>query len=97
MVLAGSLESIRAFTMKITTIRLDLAKSVFQAHGIDETGASVLVKRLHRKQMLPCRFSAGTDPGFSLRSDPDDLCFDDQVEIKILFSPFFLLWPLSLL
>lgn len=31
----------------------DLAKSVFQAHGIDETGATVLVKKLHRKQMLP--------------------------------------------
>lgn len=37
----------------ITTIGLDLAKSVFQAHGVDEAGAAVLVKRLHRKQMLP--------------------------------------------
>jgi len=39
--------------MRITTIGLDLAKSVFQAHGIDETGATALAKRLHRKQMLP--------------------------------------------
>ena len=39
--------------MTITTIGLDLAKSVFQAHGIDESGATVLVKKLHRKQMLP--------------------------------------------
>ena len=39
--------------MTITTIGLDLAKSVFQAHGVDETGGTVLVKRLHRKQMLP--------------------------------------------
>lgn len=39
--------------MTITTIGLDLAKSVFQAHGIDEDGTRVLVKRLHRKQMLP--------------------------------------------
>lgn len=39
--------------MAITTIGLDLAKSVFQAHGIDETGAKVLAKRLHRNQMLP--------------------------------------------
>jgi transposase len=39
--------------MTITTIGLDLAKSVFQAHGVDEHGAPVLVKRLHRKQMLP--------------------------------------------
>src|SRR5690606_9355303 len=39
--------------MTITTIGLDLAKSVFQAHGVDESGATVLVKKLHRKQMLP--------------------------------------------
>ena len=39
--------------MTIITIGLDLAKSVFQAHGIDENGGTVLVKRLHRKQMLP--------------------------------------------
>jgi len=39
--------------MNITTIGLDLAKSVFQAHGVDEAGRTVLVKKLHRKQMLP--------------------------------------------
>jgi transposase len=38
---------------QITTIGLDLAKSVFQAHGVDENGGAVLAKRLHRKQMLP--------------------------------------------
>ena len=39
--------------MKITTLGLDLVKSVFQAHGIDARGQTVLVKKLHRKQMLP--------------------------------------------
>jgi transposase len=39
--------------MTIRTIGLDLAKSVFQAHGVDETGATLLAKRLHRKQTLP--------------------------------------------
>ena len=39
--------------MMIKTIGLDLAKSIFQAHGVDERGATVLVKKLHRKQMLP--------------------------------------------
>jgi transposase len=39
--------------MKISTIGLDLAKSVFQVHGVDADGATVLVKRLHRKQMMP--------------------------------------------
>ncbi len=42
-----------AFTTRIATIGLDLAKSVFQAHGVDENGTTVLVKKLHRKQMLP--------------------------------------------
>ena len=39
--------------MHIKTIGLDLAKSVFQAHGVDEAGDVVLVKKLHRKQMVP--------------------------------------------
>ncbi len=39
--------------MKITTIGLDLAKSVFQIHAVDEEGLTVLVKRLRRKQVLP--------------------------------------------
>jgi len=39
--------------MKITTIGLDLSKNVFQVHGVDENGALVPTKRLHRKQMEP--------------------------------------------
>ncbi len=39
--------------MTIRTIGLDLAKCVFQAHGVDEAGEAVLVKKLHRKQMIP--------------------------------------------
>ncbi len=39
--------------MRVTTIRLDLAKSVFRAHGIDETGRPFLAKRLQRKQRVP--------------------------------------------
>jgi transposase len=39
--------------MTIVTIGLDLAKSMFQVHGVDETGATALAKRLHRKQMAP--------------------------------------------
>src|SRR3954469_24847835 len=37
---------------KITTIGLDLAKRVFQVHGIDATGAVVLRKRLRREDVL---------------------------------------------
>jgi transposase len=37
---------------KVTTIGLDLAKSVFQIHGVDEAGQVVLRKRLRRAQAL---------------------------------------------
>ena len=39
--------------MKITTIGLDLAKSIFQVHGIDATGEVVVRRSLRRAQMLP--------------------------------------------
>ncbi len=38
--------------MKITTIGIDLAKAVFQVHGVDERGKAVLRKQLKRKDML---------------------------------------------
>jgi transposase len=37
---------------EITTIGLDLAKHVFQVHGIDASGAPVLRKRLRRSEVL---------------------------------------------
>src|SRR6476469_9908485 len=39
--------------MQITTIGLDLAKRVFQVHGIDAAGQAVVRKSLRRSQMLP--------------------------------------------
>jgi transposase len=39
--------------MKVTTIGIDLAKNVFQVHGVDERGKAVLKKQLKRAQMLP--------------------------------------------
>ncbi len=39
--------------MKITTIGLDLAKRVFQAHGVNEAGATVLRRQLKRRQVEP--------------------------------------------
>ena len=39
--------------MKITTIGMDLAKNVFQVHGVDERGKLVLKKQLKRAQVLP--------------------------------------------
>jgi transposase len=53
-------EGYQAFTskwepsvMEITTIGLDLAKRVFQVHGVDAAGRVVVRKSLRRAQMLP--------------------------------------------
>jgi len=37
--------------MKVTTVGIDLAKNVFQVHGVDERGKVVLRKQLRREQM----------------------------------------------
>jgi transposase len=37
--------------MKLTTVGIDLAKNVFQVHGIDEHGKVLVKKQLHRDQM----------------------------------------------
>lgn len=39
--------------MEISAIGLDLAKNVFQVHGISATGEVVIRKALRRSQMLP--------------------------------------------
>lgn len=38
--------------MKITTVGIDLAKNVFQVHGVDERGKTVVRRRLRRNQVL---------------------------------------------
>ena len=43
--------------MQVSTIGLDLAKSVFQVHGVDEAGAVTVRRKLRRAQVLP--FFAG--------------------------------------
>lgn len=39
--------------MEITTIGLDLAKSIFQVHGVDASGQVIVRRSLRRAQMLP--------------------------------------------
>ena len=46
--------------MKITTVGIDLAKSVFQVHGVSERGKAVLRKQLKRSEML--KFFANLPP-----------------------------------
>ena len=38
--------------MDVTTVGIDLAKSVFQVHGVDERGIPVVRRRLRRKKVL---------------------------------------------
>ena len=39
--------------MEVSTIGMDIAKSVFQVHGIDGSGATVMIRRrLRRHQLL---------------------------------------------
>jgi len=38
--------------MKITTVGIDLAKSVFQVHGVTERGKALLRKQPKRSEML---------------------------------------------
>ena len=46
--------------MKITTIGIDLAKALFQVHGVDERGKAVLRKQLKRKDVVS--FFANLEP-----------------------------------
>ena len=37
----------------VTTVGLDIAKSVFQVHGVDARGKVVVRRQLRRRQVLP--------------------------------------------
>ena len=45
---------------EVSTIGLDIAKAVFQVHGVDGTGTVVIRKRVSRAKML--EFFAGLPP-----------------------------------
>jgi transposase len=45
---------------EVSTIGLDIAKSVFQVHGVDGSGAVLMRKRVSRSKML--KFFGGLSP-----------------------------------
>jgi transposase len=45
--------------MTIVTVGLDIAKQIFQAHGVDRSGKAVLRKRLRRAEVA--LFFAGVE------------------------------------
>jgi hypothetical protein len=77
---------------EVTTIELDLAKHVFQVHGVDASGATVLRKQLRRGQVVA--FFAGLPRclagwrraprriilGLKLRDGPNRSIFPNPVE-----------------
>ena len=48
--------------MKITTIGIDLAKEIFQIHGVDAHGKAVLRKQLRRSKMAKFFANLGALP-----------------------------------
>jgi transposase len=38
--------------MHVSTVGLDIAKNVFQVHGVDDHGRTVLRRKVHRDQLL---------------------------------------------
>jgi transposase len=38
--------------MQVSTIGVDLAKNVFQVHGVDSAGKVVIIRQLRRKQVI---------------------------------------------
>ena len=55
--------------MKITTLGIDLAKNVFQLHGVDEFGKTVVKKQLRRYQVSEYFVSAHLTTPFPGRSE----------------------------
>ena len=56
--------------MKITTVGIDLAKNVFQVHGVNEHGKVGLKKKLKRDQVAT--FFANMPPCLILREDQQE-------------------------
>jgi transposase len=46
--------------MQITTVGLDIAKNVFQVHGVDGEGRAVLRRKVRRDQLL--KLFGGLEP-----------------------------------
>jgi transposase len=40
----------------VTTIGLDIAKSIFQIHGVDAASNVIVRRQLNRRYVLPSRF-----------------------------------------
>ena len=48
--------------MKVHVLGIDLAKNVFQLHGVDRKGRPILVRRVRREQLLRNPWRTGAVP-----------------------------------
>ena len=53
MVVIMNHEQEEPFAMNVSTVGLDLAKNVFQVHGIDDIGKVLMRRTLRRRQVIP--------------------------------------------
>lgn len=61
--------------MEITTVGLDLAKNVFQLHGVDKKGKIVLTKKLTRNKLAAFSTTRSClSPAPEVQSAPSWLC-----------------------
>src|SRR5258707_10966318 len=74
-----------AVQMQITTIGLDIAKNVFQVHGIDANETVVVRKRLRRSQVLA--FFKALPPCLIAREAQADKLFKESLEIADKATP----------
>ena len=49
--------------MQVSTIGIDLAKNVFQVHGVDAAGKVVITRKLRRSQVLDVFCEVAALPG----------------------------------
>jgi transposase len=65
----------------ITTIGLDIAKSVFQIHGVDANGQVVIRRQLKRRSVLMF-FSGPSGPFLTVYSSKGIVHYADQLYAK---------------
>jgi transposase len=57
---------------EVSTIGLDIAKSVFQIHGVNAAGAVVIRKRITRAKLLEFFVIAGADTAITMTGGATD-------------------------
>ena len=69
--------------MEVTTIGIDIAKRIFQLHGVNKNGKTVLRKKLMRDQVLIFNYHFNLSCFFvASYSTSKELSFESQLSFK---------------